>query len=338
MKEELSKKTTGKKNFYLPIISSLEISTNLLEIQKKLGLSKQQLNYYLRQLKKKGLIKHKANGYYEVVKGSKNSTKYGSLFEKDSIRGHAYIWNVKLTKKLENWDKRIEILSKKNINYKLVGALKSTPRIKVLGRKVWLCNNHIRIFDVEKASYYGKTAQEAKRNAVLELFRIINALENKLGFIFKPFEFSFQKEHYALIKNDLAIEHNKKGIILRIKDENNDEWLLVDDSLEKGGELENVGKKAYQTNKPMQKWWNNHKETNFKVTPGAILSHMDKTSQILEQTTQQIKKVSENQVVFDKNISLHQEVLGEIRDAIKELKEERRKKKRFRFRLFKRSL
>ena len=335
MKESASKKTTGKKDFYLPIICGLESSTNLSKIQKDLGISKQQLNYYLRQLKKRGVIKHKAKGYYEVIKSSKKTTKYGSLFVKDSSRGHAYVWNVNLPKEIENWDKRIEILSKKGINFKLVGALNTTPRIKVLGRKVWLCNNHLRIFDIEKASYYGKTAKESKRNATLELFRIINTLENKLGFIFKPFEFSVQKEHYALIKNDLAIEHNKKGIILRIKDESG-EWLLIDDSLGQGGELETVGKKAYKTNIPMQKWWNNHKETDFKVTPNAILSSFEETSQVLGQTAQQIQQVVENQVVFDKNISLHQEVLGEIRDAIKELKNERKNKRKFRFRLFSR--
>ncbi len=161
-------------------------------------------------------------------------------------------------------------MKKSNINHNLVGILKNIPRIKALGRKVWLCNNHLRIFDKKEQSYYGENAVESKFNALKEFINIIQVIENKLKINLKPYDIEFQKEHYALIKNDLAIDQNKKGIIWRIRDESG-EWLLVDDSLEKGGELENVGKRAFQTNPQMQKWWNQNKETKFKVTPEFIL-------------------------------------------------------------------
>jgi len=292
-----------KENFYFSIISNLKLSTNLTNIQKKLNISKQQLNYYLRSLVEKGLIIKKGRGWYEPVKQSKNSTKYGTKLVKDSIRGHAYVWMIKLPKEIEGWDKRIEILKQKKINFNLVGALKTTPRIKALGRKVWLCNDHLRIFDKPKQSYYGKTAKESKSLANMELLSIIRVLENKLGFIFKPCKYSI-KEHYALIKNDLAIDKNRKGIIMRISDEDG-EWLLVDDSLEKGGELETVGKGAYKNNIPLQKWWIDHKNQNFKVTPSFILNTMN--------------GIQQNQLVFDKNMSSHLEILKKLGDAVEEL-------------------
>lgn len=311
------KKSTPKQNFYFTILSELKKTTNLSKIKEKLSLSKQQLNYYLRQLKKKGFVYSKGYGWWELTQKGKNPTQYGIFLEKDSIRGHAYIWNVKLPKEIEVWDKRIEILKEKGINFNLVGAFKNIPRIKVLGRKVWLCDDHLRIFDIEKSSYYGENAIESRNNSTLQLYHIVDALEKKLGILFKPFEFSVRKEHYALIKNDLAIDQNRKGIIMRIADENG-EWLLIDDSLGEGGELENIGKKALSTNIPMQKWWNDMKRTDFKVTPTFLMESMN--------------QVTANQRIFDANMMSHLEVLEnigkglfEMRDTISELREEVKK-------------
>jgi biotin operon repressor len=274
MKEGLVKKRLEKKNFYLPILGCLKESTNLSKITKQLSISKQQLNYYLRELKKKGFIIQKGNGWYEVVKGSKNSTKHEFFLSKDSCRGHANVWEAKFSKEIKDWDKRIELLKEKGIHYILVGAKENTPRIKMLGRKIWLCNDHIRIYDRKDESYYGLTAKESRYLAFQEIKRIVDALNRKLGVSIKPSDILFQREHYALIKNDLAIEENQKNNIWHIKDEEG-EWLLVDDSLGKGGELETIGKKAFKTNIPMQKWWNNQKETNFKITPDFILNTMN---------------------------------------------------------------
>jgi len=300
-----------KQNLYLSIIGMLKVSTNLTKIQKKLSISKQKLNYYLRELKSKGLIIQKGRGWYEPVKGSKNSIKYGTHLVKDSSRGHAYVWMVKLPKEIEGWNKRIERLEKKGIHFNLVGALKTTPRIKALGRKVWLCNDHLRIFDKPKQSYYGKTAKESKSLAHMELLNIIRVLENKLGFLFKPLKYSIQKEHYALIRNDLAIDQNRKGIIMRIKDENGEEFLLLDDSLEKGGELETVGKGAYKNNIPLQKWWIEQKEDGFKTTPTKIKKEIN---ELRIETLNQIKESSK----VSMNVSL---IIKQLESNIKGLTE-----------------
>ncbi len=310
--KERSKRTTRKFNFYLPIISELKIDTNLGRIKDKLNISKQQLAYYLRQLKKKGFVIQKGRGWYELSKKSKNPTKYGIFLDKDISRGHAYVWKINLKKDIEHWDKRIDILKKKNINYKLVGAKETTPRIKVLGRKVWLCNNHIRIFDKRNESYYGDTAKESRDTSLKELFLIVGALERKLGVLLKPLEFSYQKEHYALIKNDLAIDQNRKGIIWRIKDEDG-EWLLIDDSLEQGGELETTGKKAFKTNIDLQKWWNDNKKHKFKVTSSFILNGFNSLTQATSENQQLLKGLPDNMELLAKQISSHLALIKEYR-------------------------
>lgn len=297
---------TYKSNFYLSIINELKVDTNLSRIRKKLKISRQKLNYYLRRLKKQGFLIHKDRGWYEPTKKCKNPTKYDIFLNKDFTRGHAYIWNIKFKVKPKNWNKRLKILEKNQINYKLVGALKTTPRIKTLGRKIWLCNDHIRVYDKKKASYYGKNAVESRYIALHELKRIVWALERKLGISLDVSQVSFQKEHYALIKNDLAIQENRKGNIWRINDENG-EWLLIDDSLGEGGELETVGKKAFKNNIPLQKWWNEHKEHNFKITPSFLMEN--------------INKVAENQLMFAKNIEKHMEVLDDMSKTLKKIQE-----------------
>lgn len=300
-----SKNSTQKEKFYLPIINALNESTNLTSIKNKLGLTKQKLNYYLRKLVKRGFIIHKDKGWYEVVKGSKTLTMYGNLLSKDFIRGHAFVWEIKIPK-IENWNNRIEILKQKQIHFNLVGALKNIPRIKVLGRKVWLCNNNIRIFDKKNESYYAQTSIDSHKLALNTISLIISALEKKLGVLLKPNDIYFRKEHYAMIKNDLAIECNRNGEIIRISDENG-EWLIIDDSLEQGGELETTGKSALKTNTELQKYWNDMKRTKFQLTPTFLM--------------ESINKVTENQLMFATNIEKHMKVLEDMSKTLKKIRE-----------------
>lgn len=309
MKEvKTCKNSTCKKDFYTAILDELKVSTNLPKIQKKLGLSRQGLNYYLRQLKKHGAIINKSKGWYEVVKTCKNTTKYGSNFVKDSARGHAYIVNIYPEKLPKDWNNRLEIIKKKKINYKLVGAKETTPRIKVMGRKVWLCNNHIRIFDIQHQSYNGENGIESRKKVFWIFYKILGALENKLGVSLRPYDLEWKKEHYALIKNDLAIDHNQKGIIMRVSDEDG-EWLLIDDSLGEGGELENVGKKSLVTNIDMQKWWNKKKENKFKIDDDYIKENISEVKQRLKELSQQnidlsmvLSQVTNNLITVSKEV------------------------------------
>jgi hypothetical protein len=62
-----------------------------------------------------------------------------------------------------------------------------------------------------------------------------------------------------------------------------------------------------------------------KVTKDRILNKPLLPSEIqglVVENIKQINQVTQNQVIFDKNISLHQSVLEEIRDAVRGLKEE----------------
>lgn len=305
-----SKNSTRKKDFYQSLISQLKISTNLQIIQEKFKISKQQLNYYLRKLLKKGIIEKKGVGWYEVVKTSKNSTVYGNDLVEDLTRGHAFIWKAKISKKPENWDNRIKILEKSNINFKLVGAMNNIPRIKVYGRKVWLCNDHIKIWETKSKSYYSENAKDSKKQAYDEILIVFKALENKLGINLRPYLINLSRSHYALIKNQLAKHHNKNGEILRVNDKDG-EWLLIDDSLEQGGELEVIGKNSTSNHDKMKGWWNDHKQNNFDVTPTFLLESLGKIIKV--------------QQMHSDNIVKHHQVLDEMSQTLKEIRDSLKK-------------
>lgn len=317
MGKKIVKEMTGKTSLYKPILKEFEITTNLSEISKKLKISRQVLNYYLRRLKQEQFLIQKGRGWYELNKNVKIATKHGFTTNKDFTRGHAYVWKLKLNKEIPNWNNRISILDSKNNHYILVGALKTTPRIKVLGRNVWLCNNHIRIYDKKNQAYYGSNAIESRKLAFQELLLIVGALERKLGVSLRPFEFEWKKEHYALIKNDLAIQENRQGNQWHITDEDG-EWLIIDDSLGEGGELETIGKKAFQTNIPLQKWWNDQKKHKFEVGATFIVNSLKETNDAIGVLVQDRRYWAENQ-------RTHVEAIKTLSEAVKQLQEEVKK-------------
>ena len=143
-----------KKDLNLTILELLNQNIKPKQISIKLNISMPLLSYYLRKLKKNGNIKKIGYGTWEV----KNYTWKVLTKQVKIIRGHAYIFEVNLPKEIKGWDKRIDVLKQNNIHYKLVGAKLTTPRIKILGRKVWLCNDHLRIFDKKDESYYAESS------------------------------------------------------------------------------------------------------------------------------------------------------------------------------------
>jgi len=108
------------------------------------------------------------------------------------------------------------------------------------------------------------------------------------------------------------------------------EWLLVDDSLEMGGELENTGKKALTTNLQMQKWWNKKKENKFKIDDDYIQKGFG-------QTNDMIMRVTQNQTMFAENMESHInaiKILGkEVKGLSRTIKRIKKKESRFEFRI-----
>lgn len=268
---------------YLPVIKLIEQNKSPSQISRILNISKQNLNNHLRRLVKNKKIIKKSRGIYKVNSSPEHPSK---LFPKE-IRGHAFIWTLKLNRK---WD-WINRLNKFKQTYKLVRN--TIPRIIINNRKIWLGKENIVIYEAH--SFYGKTAAESKRHAVISLLETINKLEFKLNINLKPYIFKPAREHYGIIKNDLAQQCNRQGEKIHVYDNLEGEWLWIDDSLSLG-ELETGGKKALLRNLQAQKYFNSHKKTDFKVTPEFVLNTLTKIAETqlhnqfqVQQFTKQIK-------------------------------------------------
>jgi len=299
-----SKKDTSKLNFYFSIISLFKDGKTTTQISKELNISKQKLYYYTRILKELGFINKKGYGVWEVIRSKKIDLEHTLNWKDKKIRGHAFIWKVKLERK---YDWKL-ILERKNINYNLVR--KSIPRIFINKRKIWLAKDSIIIYETK--SFYGKTAIQSRNYAVNSLLSILRAFSNKVGITLGKFYFQPSREHFGMIKNTLAQQLNKKGEKLIIRDTLDGEWFWIDDSDGMFGEMETGGKgftkDRAKLNMEVQYWWNDMKRTDFKVTPSFLM--------------ESIKNVTNNQVMFDKNFQSHLEVIKKLGEAVDRLTKE----------------
>lgn len=281
-------------SFYFTLLDLLKQGKNPAQITKELTISKQKINYYIRQLKKEGQLIKRGYGVWEIKQVKKIGSDHPTQKPKE-IRGHAFIWTIKLPKKF-NWK---ELL---NIDYKLVRG--NIPRLIIKNKKIWLGQYTITIY--EPHSFYGRNAIESKKYAVISLLEVLGLLEQKLGINLKPYLFKPAREHYGIIKNDLAQQCNRKGEKLHIHDNLEGEWLWIDDSLQLG-ELETGGTKALVRNIQVQNWWNDMKKHNFEVTPSFLLESMN--------------QVTQNQMMFAKNIEQHMNILNEMSKTLKKIQE-----------------
>ncbi len=298
--KEVKKSTRNlvKKKFLLNLKNALKLGKTPAEISNELNVSKQKLNYYIRQLKNSGELKKIGYGVWET-KEVKKSTK--DTIEKE-VRGHAWIWKIKIPK-IKNWNQRIHILNKLKIPYKLVG-IRGTPRIIVKGRKVWLGNKNLVVYDIN--SFIGVTSLESRKLAVWGLKLILEALESKLKVSLKIngiYEFKVSREHYALMKNNLAIQCNKDKEKIYVYDKEG-LWFCIDNSYNLD-EAETLGNNAMINNLGVQGYFNSHKATGFKVTPEFILKTMN--------------GIQQNQLVFAENMKSHVSAVKELGRGVRQL-------------------
>jgi hypothetical protein len=293
------KETTSNIDFYLTILNLMKTGKNPTT---ELNISKQKLYYYRRQLKELGFLK-KENRIWKVISSKKEDLEHALNWKDKKIRGHAFIWKVKSNR---DYDWKM-LLERKDIKYNLVRGL--IPRIFVKDKKVWLGKNSITIYETK--SFYGKNAIESRKYAVFELQETIRELKRKLGIDFKYF-FKPVREHFGMIKNELARQCNENGDKIIVRDTLDGEWLWIDDSTGMMGELETGGKgftkdRAAQ-NMEVQNWYNDMKRTNFKVTPTFLM--------------ESINGVTQNQIMFDKNYQSHLKVIKKLGNAVDELRKE----------------
>ena len=299
------KKEVQSKGFYLVLFERLKQGKTPKEISEELGITKQNLNYYLRQLKNKGLIENKGYGVWEVG----GQIEHAIVLSKKTVRGHALIWKVKTSKKID-WK---EVLKQNNIEFKLVRNC--IPRAFIQNKKVWFGKESLTIY--EPNSFYGENAIESRKYAVISLKETLQHLSKLIHINILPCEFTPAREHYALIKNDLAKQCNRNGEKIYIRDSNG-EWMWIDDS-DGLGELETGNHNALVNNIGVQKWYNDMKDTKFQVTPTFILNSITQLTSALAESNKQLLAYEQQNKEHLNLIKMYQEESKSNRKLIEDL-------------------
>lgn len=317
------------KNFYFIVLNLIRQHYYPAQIANKLGISKQRINYYIATLKRAGCIKKLSQGAWIYIKDyepkrvkkinmgsyAQPTAKKDLLISEDNIRGHAFMFHLKL-RAIRNWHKRIDYMIKKDIPYK---PLKNKgQRLIVKGRKVHLFDHSIIIYD--KESYVAVKAKESKSLAIYEFLSIIRKIETMFNVSFmykKTYQFKVSREHYALIKNCLARQYDRENKKLEVYNHKG-LWMLIDNSFNLH-ETEVIRNREPDPNQAtdniegVKEYFNSHKRTDFKVTPEYVLDTLN--------------GIQQNQLIFDKNMASHLKVLDKIGTAIDELRKEIKRRK-----------
>lgn len=240
------KKITANPDFYFSIINAIKLGMTPSDICSKFGISKQNLNYYLKPLKIDGILVKEGYGVWEIneekyqqflaTKEVKKSSavvnsQLPKVFTSQKVRGHGFQFTLKIPK-LDNWEKREDYLIKNEIEFIKIGSNWEGQRIFVKGHKVWLTPISIVVYAPEWKSWFADISTNAKSHAIYDFLQIIRTTENMLKVSFeinKQYKFKVTRQHYGLVKNALAIQYDKEGKKLYCVAEKGF-WLVIDNS------------------------------------------------------------------------------------------------------------
>jgi len=290
-----------KKVGLVQVLEELKSGLSPSKISKKYLIPKQNISYFVGKLKVKGCIRNKGYGVWEYIKPLKEvkdltTRQYNRkqpkswTSQKKEIRGHAFIWKIQFVKNYD-WSKIIKHYQKKKLTFQLMKH-NNIWRTILNNRKIWLGKKGITIY--EPIDFMGKSSFEVKGKAVFEMDLLIKNLLRELNLKLIPYRFTTSREHYGIIKNELARQFNDKKEKMHIRSEDGTLWMWIDDS--KGlGELENQDPTI---NRQVQKYWNEHKDHNFKVGAGFILNGFN-------ELTKNIKDNANNLNHYVKHLKSH---------------------------------
>jgi len=291
---------------FTSILNGVENGKSLSQIARENNMSKQALNHYARELKRRGFIRKV--GYGTWRKEVKTSVVSGQKEVKNSVRGHGFQFKLKLPANFRNWDKREEFLTKKKINFKpyYVAGVKRGQQFKFKEFTIQLTDKHIIMHT--KQDFYSSNAQDSKNYALSVFLDRIISLENllKANFSFNgKYKFKVTRQHYALIKNELAIQYHKEGKKLHVYTDKG-LWLIIDNSFNLH-ELETIQKEtADADNLKVQKWFNGLKKYDG-FTPEFLMKALG--------------GVTANQQIYANNVKTHISAIKQLAENVNILTE-----------------
>jgi hypothetical protein len=284
-----------------------------------LGKSKTAMQYYLSPLKRDGILIKKGYGCWAIddaklklqTSSKSSEVAQGSLYIK-SIRGHGFQFTLKIPN-ISKWDQRALYLKKKKVNYKVIPQGVS---FEFKDHIVWLCDDSIVVYFPDWKHYYEFTLEESKKSAVFDFLKLIKSLEVFLVTdlsIKGEYHYRTSRQHFAKLKDQLAILCNKQGKKLEVRGSDGKVWLITDRSF-KIDELEFIHSKTAveDGDKVLIPFLNDLRDHTEKTGETLLLSNILKSLDL----------ISKNQSLYGENALKHVEVINKLSDAVDELRKE----------------
>lgn len=299
--------------------------------------AKQNMNYYISDLKKLKYIENVGYGVWEIkkewdqeevdnfLKQVKKTTRVGinqleEVKNLKEVRGHAVQIKLELPENFRNWENRRKIFNLVGLDFKdhFIGGALRGEKAEINKSKVHFYKKSI-VVNFDERSFFAETAKESKSYALKEFLRIVKKLERMFNNSplsqFGRYKIKITRQHYALIRNALAkqyINENKKLEVYTARGL----WLLIDDSFNLE-ELETVHPdSAEKDNKQVQEHFNNIKETPLEVIkelkPIVVKEKLDDHDKVINKSMQVLEGYSEQ-------IALHLVVEKRIANALEKM-------------------
>lgn len=295
MQDKEVSKSTQRKISDLFILECLKKGLRPAQICNQFSINKKSLQYHLSSLKKGGKIIKLGYGVWEVLtdqasKEVSKSTqvtpgqlaKHSDFLKPDSVRGHAFVFKFELPKDLRNWGKRAEFMQQASIEFKPLKIFGGGQQLIFQGRKVWLTDKSIIIYEPE--SFIADLAKDSHSKALNHFMKLLQGLERHLraNFEIHRSRFKVSRQHYALVKNALAKQYDQEGKKLECFYPGEGLWFLIDNSFNLH-EAETVHpKSAVPDNKKVQDFFNGIKAMEG-FTPQFVVNSLASQAQNIDQ-------------------------------------------------------
>lgn len=262
---------------------------SIRDISQILKIHEDSLHRFLKPYKANGTIKKVGYGSWKLNAkttrpfggGTVASVEGGVGFEK-VVRGHGFLFKLRLQRKIK-FQERQEILNKAGLNFKITNnhGIPYALTFVFRGFRIRFTERSLLIWQPKDISWFGNHAFESRNKAVTDLQKFLRELEVTLKLRLDTtgsYKFHIARNHYALIKNELAKEYNKDRKKLFVEDQAG-LWLIIDNSFNLN-ELETIHSlTAVDDNIKVQLFFNELKETN--LTPKKIIGRFERVEDVL---------------------------------------------------------
>ena len=292
----------SKNNLDLIIFNAIKQGKNPAKIWKELGTYKQKISYHLKSMQAENQIRKVGYGTWEIVKNPEvKEVQKSARIGISKVRCHSFLFTIDIPATITNWKDRRAILTKQGISFMdMNNIIGGAEGLFFKSKKVILTSKSILVY--EPASYFAETSSEGKSYAIAGLRKFTEQLCTYLGMNLSSFKFRISRQHYALIKNELAKQYNDKGEKLHIKDENG-YWAVIDKSYGED-EFEAIHPKTSELDcTTLQDFFNDLKENPAKISEIIRVQSM----------------MTQNQLMFDKNFQSHLNILWQLGNAVDKL-------------------